>query len=187
MDFRVFRGYVLGEAFRANSGDALGNRRLKLMIAVVCIAILLPILVVAPRFWDRHSAMQEAREAFLASRPGAYDSEEFITRGVTQGMSPSEVDGMMADAYESTPLMGVVNPTREPYFKQYCFRYGRPTPNPVTGRKRYLYEEWICVWFDESRRAQRVQRIDAGQADLWYNFSTEIDWSNASDVGSELE
>jgi hypothetical protein len=150
------------------------KRRLWIALFVVGGAALLAVAVFVSCVGDFHS-MQQARREFLSSRPGRYDSTQFITRGVTHGMSVEEVDRMMAGASECSDLAYMTRAGE--FLKMYSFRYGPPWKNPFTGQTKYLYQEWFWVYFDEQKRAVRLERVDNGEPDLWYNFTVSCDLS----------
>lgn len=125
---------------------------------------------------SRIAVQRTARKAFLASRHGQPDSYSFVVRGVEYGMTPQQVDGLMAGAYEAGRRMPQESPPWDGFVNVYLFRYGPSWWNRMERREEYLYEEWYWVYFDSDERAVKMLRsMLSGGGHSWRERNVTID------------
>jgi hypothetical protein len=146
------------------------------------IAIIVFGLFVAVWLWlgglSRIIVQYDARQSFLNSREGNRDTDSysFVTRGLTSGMTESEVDRVMAAASD-VPIRHApqTSPPWDGFVTVYVFFYSPPWHNPITGKDEFLCSEEFWVYFDGTGRAVKVRRNLTGSCDLWTRNNLELD------------
>jgi hypothetical protein len=123
------------------------------------------------------AARRAAERQFLLSRPGEPDSVDFIAHGVRYGMTIDEVDRLMQDAYERSPLYRTIEPPTGELSRKYHFRYGPTWRLPFEDKGRYVIKETIEVYFDSECRAFRLERSVQTHGKLVHAFDADVDLS----------
>ena len=103
-------------------------------------------------------ARSQAHQAFITSRSGSPDSYEFISRGITYGMTRDEVTNMMSGANEAVHRMSQSEPPWNGTVDLYIFRYGPEWKGRLCTRPRTFYEEWYLVYFSRDDLVVKLTR-----------------------------
>lgn len=133
------------------------------------------------RYSPFFDAVRVARMAYQDSRgETALDEEsfEFVTFGVTAGMSEQEVDDLMSDS-TFPPFRGTrESPPWDGFIRRYEFEYGRPYSRNGSDKPEHIIEESLTVLFDTDGRARRISRHVSRHDSFryWYGGGTWGNW-----------
>jgi hypothetical protein len=96
---------------------------------------------------------------YLASRPGGINSREFVTWGITKGMTKEDVDVVLSRAFEKSTVLTSRGPSEEGQISAYYwFVYGPKWKPMFWGKADYRATETITVIFNDEIKAIRVRR-----------------------------